>query len=763
MEQAVKSGESKSGKPATVRVAMWSARHRWLVFGLWLVLTIGIFGVSLAMGGPKTDSPNGTGGLEKTEADKARQVYNAGVTLEASQDMYVVLSHPTIKTSDPAYKATIAKIVENLRGITYAENGQAAPTFSRVVDPFSVPPTFGLVSPDGTSVRIVATTPGNDKQVEKKQAPVKAVLNNLKAQYPDYQFNVLNYNWLNDQINELVSRDLDDSLKLTIPLTFLILLIAFGAVAAAVVPLVLAVSALLAAFGLLAIYSQLVNPVSSYANQLVVLIGLAVAVDYSLFMITRFRTERRHGRDKMAAIEVASSTAGRAVFFSGVTVAISVAGLFFLEDPLFRSMALGTIAVVLLAIVGSLTFLPATLAIMGNGINWGRIPYFGRDRAEGSGFWSKLVHQVMRRPLPLVLITAVLLLALASPVLHLRLGQIDVESFPDSLEGVKTINYMTAKWPQGSTLKMNVMVTEADRPEVKSAIEKFREAALKVKGLSEPSDIVMSPNGKVTRVSFTMAGSRNDAANLELVKKTRAELVPAYFSNLNGANAYVSGSAAFSLDIVKIYTDAIPLVFGFVLGLSFLLLLVAFHSIVIPIKAIILNLLSTGAAYGVMVLVFQDGWLDEELGIKNVGVIQSWVPVFIFTILFGLSMDYHLFILTRIKEAKDKGATSNEAVAKGISVTSGVITSAAAIMVVVFAVFVTLQLVIIKQLGLGLAVAVFVDATVIRCVLLPATMKLLGDWNWYMPKFLDWIPQVTIEGEPEEETATTTTREEAVA
>ncbi len=231
--------------------------------------------------------------------------------------------------------------------------------------------------------------------------------------------------------------------------------------------------------------------------------------------------------------------------------------------------------------------------------------------------------------------------------------------------------------------------------------------------------------------------------------------MPGIFGGLPDVHTYVSGDAAYSLDVTNIYGDGTPRIFLFVLGLSFLLMLVAFHSIVIPIKAIALNLLSTGAAFGVLVLVFQDGWFAEPLGITAGGVIESWVPVFIFTILFGLSMDYHLFILTRIKEARDRGLDSRAAVAKGIAITSGTITSAASIMVVVFAVFVTLKFVFIQQLGLGLAVAVFIDATLIRSVLLPATMTLLGDWNWWMPGFLSWIPRVTIEGEPDDQAPAT--------
>jgi uncharacterized membrane protein YdfJ with MMPL/SSD domain len=432
---------------------------------------------------------------------------------------------------------------------------------------------------------------------------------------------------------------------------------------------------------------------------------------------------------------------------------VSLAGLFILDDPLFRSMAIGTIGVVLVSVLGSLTFLPAVLSILGNGINWGRIPYFGRERDEGSGFWSKLVSNVMKQPVILGLIGTILLLAIAYPVLHLKLGLIDIDSFPDSIEGVQAIKLMGEKWPQGTTLQLTTVVTQANKPEVKAAMEKLQQTGLQIKGLGQPSSINLSANGVTGQVVWTMSGSMNDQSNQDLVKKMRQEVIPATFKGLDGVQAYVGGDAAIVVDVVNTYTQAMPLVFAFVLGLSFLILLIAFHSIVIPVTAILLNLLSTGTSYGALVLVFQDGWLGSLLGIKQTAVIESWVPVFIFTILFGLSMDYHLFILTRIKEARDHGLSSNRAVAQGISVTSGVITSAASIMVVVFAVFVTMQLVIIRQLGLGLAVAVFFDATVIRCILLPAVMRLLGDWNWYIPTFLNWLPRITIEAEEAGETA----------
>ena len=596
-----------------------------------------------------------------------------------------------------------------------------------------------------------------------------------RAANPDLTIHVISFTFINDEITELISSDLDESLKLTIPLTFIILLFAFGAILASVVPLVLAITSLVAAFGILGIYSQVVGPVSANATQLIVLIGLAVAVDYSLFMITRFRVERRAGREKAKSIEISSSTAGRAVFFSGMAVMISLAGLITLGVSLFTSMAVGTISVVAVSVVGSLTFLPATLAILGDRVNMGRpaawlprlaaalplgpISRWGRSalawldhraaKQEGSGFWGRLVTWVMARPVPMAILSAGFLLLLAVPVLQLRTGTTDITAFPPTIDGVAGINLLNEKWPQGSELQLQVVVTDADQPATQAAIETLKTEVLALEGLSEPVTVTPSRDGKAAMVAFTMAGGLNDEVNRNLVRHVRSDVNPTVFAELPDVRTYVTGDAAFSVDVTQLYADGTPTVFIFVLGLSFLLMLVAFHSIVIPIKAIILNLLSTAAAYGVLVLVFQHGWFADPLGITPSGVIESWVPLFIFTILFGLSMDYHLFILTRIKEARDRGLDSRAAVAKGISVTAGTITSAASIMVVVFGVFVTLKFTFIQQLGLGLAVAVFIDATIIRSVLLPASMTLLGDWNWWMPRWLDWIPRVTIEGDPD--------------
>jgi putative drug exporter of the RND superfamily len=739
-----------SREPATVRVAMWSSRHRWPVFAGWFIATIGLFVLSQAIGGIKTDDPNGNPNQATTESAKAYAVFDAGGTNTPTEDVTIVITHPSLKVTDPAYQAYVAGIVNRLKGLTVTDGGSTVPVFDQVKDPATAPPTDGLVSPDGTTVRVTGRITGDQAKVERYVVPVRDAITAIEADNSGFTVHSISQTLTSQDITNLINSGLDRTF-ITIGLTFIILLITFGALVASVVPLVLAVTALLAAFGILGIFSQLISPASPYATQLVVLIGLAVSVDYSLFMITRFRSERRQGRDKLLAIETASSTAGRAVFFSGLAVMISIAGLFMIDVSIFRSMAVGTIGVIFVAIIGSLTFLPATLAILGDGINRGRVPYFGRERPEGVGFWARLVTAVMRHPVRYAVLSAAFMLVLASPWIHLRIGVTDFTSFPDEIDGVQAVKLIDAKWPQGGVQDLQVAVTGYDRADVKAAVENFKTAGLAVPGLSGPVQVFPSRDGTVALVSFTIAGEQNDPAAQATVRQMRSQTVPAAFGSLSGVQAYVTGNAASAMDVTQIYLDAIPLVFAFVLGLSFLLLLVVFHSLVIPIKAIALNLLSTAAAFGVMVAVFQDGIIGHAFGLAQSAVIESWVPIFVFAILFGLSMDYHVFILTRVKEARDRGLDSRAAVAKGISITSGTITSAATIMVLVFAAFITIPFAFIQELGLGLAVAVLLDATVIRSVLLPSTMTLLGDWNWWLPPFLRWLPRVTIEGEPEAE------------
>ena len=733
-------------KPTTVRIAAWSAGHRWPVLALWLVFTFGLFAASLIAGGTRSQAVWTSDQRAKFESAYAYDVFNGAGASEPFESVVLVVSSRTATVRDPGFAAEIADVVGRMTALQATADGVPGPAFASVVDPLSAPPAAGLTSADGTTVRIPGRVVGDGTVLRDRLAPIPGLVDALRLQHPDLTILPLSDTLASEQVMAIVNADLDGSLRVTIPLTFGILLLAFGALVAALVPLALAVSALLAAFGIVGLYSQVVEPISPLAPQLVVLIGLAVAVDYSLFLISRFRSEQRRGRGRLAAIEVASGTAGRAVFFSGLAVMISLAGLFILDDPEFRSMAVGTIAVVLVSVIGSLTFLPAVLSILGNRVNRGRVPFLGRERAEGTSLWSRLVGQAMNRPLVFAIGSAVLILAAASPTLRLQIGTSDITAYPETVDAVGAVQLMNDKWPAGTTLELRAVITHADEAPTQRALAELDRAILAIPGVSGPASQSLSGDRTVAMLSYRMAGMQNDPAGRAIVDRVRDVAVPAALASAPDARAYITGPVATALDEARFYENGMPLVLFFVLGLSFLLLLVAFRSIVIPLHAILLNLGSTAAAYGVLVLVFQEGWLGSQMGIRP-GVIESFVPLFVFTILFGLSMDYHVLILTRIKEARDRGLDSSAAVAQGIAVSAGTITSAAAIMVAVFSVFVTLQIPQIRQLGLGLAVAVLLDATVVRSFLLPASMRLLGDWSWWLPRGLHWIPRVTLEHE----------------
>jgi len=754
-------------EPWTVQVAVWSARHRWPVLAGWLVLTIGLMFASVALGGQRAQSIMDKG---KTIGDSQTgwNVFNDagnknGITTES---FYLIVENPAGRLDSPADRQAIADMTKRLAALTVEIAGQKTPVFYQdqksqlpaVIDPYALAAaaldqSASVLSADGTTAIITANIAGDSDAATTKANAIVPLADQFKAQYPNLTIYAFNNRLINADFGNYINSSLDALLLPTLLITFLILLVASRSAVAAFVPIVLALSAIVGAMGMVGIYSQVFAPISQYVVQIVVLIGLAVAVDYSLFVISRFRTERVAGRDKLGAIEVASSTAGRAVFFSGLAVMISLGGLLLIDDDLFKSIAIGAIAVVLISVIGSLTFLPATLSILDRKVMRFGIPYLSRDRGEGRGIWGTVVRVATNRALIAAAAAIAILVLVAAPVSKLQLGSTtsDVSTLPHSVEGVRAWDLITTKWPAGRNLTIEVIVTDAKAPRTAAAIQGFANAMKdsKVSGVNAvTTKITYSADGTVADVSAAIPGTANDIANWDLARTFRTSVVPSFFGSLTGSHVYVSGDAAFTMDYANWYGGQMPLVILFVLGMSFLLLLVAFHSIVIPLKAILLNLLSAGAAFGVLVLLFQEGWFKDVTGIRP-NVIEAWAPAMIFTILFGLSMDYHVFILTRVKEARDRGLASTDAVVKGITITAGTVTSAAAIMVCVFGAFFTIQLAIMQELGVGLAVAILVDATVVRSLLLPSLMKLLGEWNWWMPSFLRWIPRITIEGEPE--------------
>jgi uncharacterized membrane protein YdfJ with MMPL/SSD domain len=729
--------------PLTVRVASWSARHRWPVLGLWFLCTFGLLAASLAAGGQRVlSTEESRASIGESARGDAVFAAAAGDVVGAQRQRFTLVVSATSGSVDTdAERAAVTSIVSAMTVAEATLNGRAVPVFDSVTDPFdpAIDParaTF-LVSQDRATVLVDATISGSPDEMRGKIGRVRPLVRQLAAEHPELRLLSLNTTLLETELMEYAGSSTGFLLLISLPLTFLILVLAFRALVAATIPLVLGLSAVVGGMGLVAVYSRSIGPVSPFAAEFVVLIGLAVAIDYSLFVIGRFRSERNAGRPSADAIEIASSTAGRAVFFSGVAVAISMAGLFLLDNPLLASFAVGSISAVLVSVAGTITFLPAALSILDRRIDRGAVPFFRTNRTEGRGFWACVVGLATRRAVLVATLTGGLLAAACLPLADMKLGYSanDLSSMPRGLETVQAARAIENAWPAGSSVTtLDVIVTNAGQLETQVAMSRLEVATLGLGGVGGPALTAISADGTVADLAFTLAGGANDPHNAEIVRTVRDDIVPAAFAGVP-SEVYVSGDAAYDLDYTGFYAGKVALVVAFVLGFSFLLLLAAFRSIAIPVKAMLLNLLSFGAAFGVLVVVFHGS-----------GVIDASNPVMIFAILFGLSMDYHVFILSRVKEEHDRGIPTADAVMTGISATSGTVTSAAAIMVCVFAGFGTIGIANIAQFGLGMAVAVLVDATLVRSLLLPATMKLLGEWNWWLPPFLRWLPRIEIEG-----------------
>ena len=534
--------------------------------------------------------------------------------------------------------------------------------------------------------------------------------------------------------------DLNRAERLSVPVTLLVLLVAFGALVASLVPVLLAVTAVIAAFGLLGPISQ-VFPLDDSVKTVVLLIGMAVGVDYALFYVVRSREERRLGASSREALDRTARTSGRSVVIAGSTVAVAMAGQFAIGSDIFDGIASGTIVVVACAVAGSVTVLPALLQLLGPRIDRGRIPFVAHLRIDGdSRLWGALVARVLRRPVLAACLCGGLLVALAVPALGMRLAK--PSSYALSSAGQSAlVARVTAAFPAASSPAIVVATwPHREQAALKRAIGSL-EALAAASGIAHaPFSVAPSRDRDALALALPLTGLGNNVASRHAIQMLRHWLVPETLGRLPGVRTAVTGDAAEDVDFTAQMTHGVPYVIAFVLALAFVLLLVTFRSIVVPLKAIVLNLLSVSASYGVLVLVFQHSWAQGLLGFHSDGAIVSWLPLFLFVVLFGLSMDYHVFILSRVREGVDAGMSTDAALRHGITRTAGVVTSAALVMVGVFSLFGTASSLDLKQAGVGLAVAVLLDATVIRGVLLPATMSLLGERNWYLPRRLTWLP-----------------------
>jgi len=717
------------------RMGRWSATHRKTAIFGWLAFVLVAIALGQVVGVQKLD-PDSSGAGESARAQAILK--DAGFKQPASE--VVLVQSPTAKTTTPAFQAAVKDVVERV---------SASPDVRDVRSPFASG-NDGQISADGRSALVEFSIRGPAADAHSKVEPILDEVAAAQKEHPAFAIEQFGDASAEKALDDTVGKDFSRAELLSLPITLAILLVAFGALVAAGIPVLLGITAVGASLGLLAVFSHLI-PVDDAANSVILLIGLAVGVDYSLFYLKREREERAAGRTSRAAIEAAAATSGRSVLISGLTVLAAMAGMFFTGNMTFTGIAVGTMIVVSVAVIGSLTVLPAVLSVLGDRVEKGRVPFLRRrQKADGEGrVWSAILDRVLRRPLLSALVAGGLLVALTVPAFTLHTSLPDISDMPKSLAIVQTYERIEAAFPGGSQpATVVVKAPDVTAPAVRQEIDALKKKALASGEMFEPIAVTVNPAGTVARISVPLAGNGTDDASNRALATLRDDVIPETVGSIGGTTVAVTGVTAGSLDFNDQMKAHAPYVFAFVLVLAFVLLLVAFRSVVIAGKAIVLNLLSVGAAYGLLVLVFQRGLGESVLGFTSTGAITSWLPLFLFVVLFGLSMDYHVFILSRIREAYDRGMSTESAISHGIKTTAGVVTSAALVMVAVFSVFMTLSTVEMKQLGFGLAAAILIDATIVRAILLPATMKLLGRWNWYLPSWLGWLPRIDVAERP---------------
>jgi uncharacterized membrane protein YdfJ with MMPL/SSD domain len=705
------------------RMARWSAHHRKIAIFGWLAIAIVLFAISIA-------SPLKTIVFETSgpgESGRADTILYEDFKQPGGES--ILIQHPTLRATSPAFKAVVQSVVAGVSGLD---------AVAKVESPLD-PENGGQISADKHSVLVPMEIRGPSEDAADKVDPIVARVKEIQKAHPEFFVGSFG-----ESTGKAIQKDFYSDLKkaglFSVPLTLLILLVAFGALVAAGIPLLLGLTAALATLGLVALISQAL-PMSDAVGAIILLIGLAVGVDYTMFYLKREREERAAGRSEEAALEAAAATSGRSVLISGITVLVAMAGMLLTFSADFASFGVATMTVVAVALLGSLTVLPALLSKLGDNVDRLRVPFLHRLRRDDGGgrVWGAIIDRVLRHPVVSVVLAGGLLVALALPAYQLRTAQPGIDTYPQKYLG--TYNRLKVAFP-GTEIGATVVLKapNVETPKALEAIGQLKWRAIDSGVMNEPIDVDVNAAKTVAAISIPIEGDGIDSTSNQALTALRDEIIPPTLGTLAAGEVGVTGTTAQAKDFSDQMKRVAPLVFGFVLLFAFALMLVTFRSIVIGAKAIVLNLLSVGAAYGILVLVFQHGWGKQILGFESTGGIDPFLPILLFVILFGLSMDYHVFILSRIREAYDRGMNTEDSISYGIKSTAGVVTSAAIVMVGVFAIFGTLQAMIFKQFGVGLAAAILIDATIVRAVLLPASMKLLGDWNWYLPKWLEWLP-----------------------
>ncbi|MFE1441248.1 MMPL family transporter [Streptomyces sp. NPDC058739] len=713
------------------RAGGWSARHRWAAVGIWVLFVVLAMGLGSAAGMVEVKESDQLKGETHTAA---KIVEDVGIEEPAGETVLIQSKDGSVKATDSEFRAAVDAVMK------------AVDATGEVTDVRS-PYDTKTISEDGRSALVQFDMRGASDTAGERVEPVLNAVEKVQRDNASLRIEEIGGASMMKTFDDAFGDDFKQAEYSAVPVALGILLIAFGALVAALLPVLLAVTAIMATMGLMGIASH-VQPMGESASSVMLLVGMAVGVDYCLFYLRREREERAAGRDPQTALAIAAATSGRAIVVSGVTVCVAMAGMLFTGLAEFEAMGLASLMAVAVAMVGSVTVLPAVLSLLGERVEKGRIPFLRRKQADGnteSRFWTAVLKGVLAKPVVSVVVATGALLAVAAPAVGMKTQNLTLDQeFGDSLPIVQTYSRVNDAFPGGSDpAEVVVKADDINAPEVKAALADFRAQAVSSGASRGPVEIKLHDAQNIAFVYVPLVGGSDLDKAGESLDTLRDEVRPATLGKVDGVQAPITGQVAGSNDFNDQLVGAVVPVFVFVVLFAFLLMLLSFRSLTVAITSIVLNLLSVGAAYGILVAVFQHGWGASLVGAEGVGAIVSWLPLFLFVILFGLSMDYHVFVVSRIREARLRGRSTNEAIAHGVVTTAGVVTSAAVIMVAVFGIFGTLSMQSMKQMGVGLAAAVLIDATIIRGVLLPAVMALLGERNWYLPKWMNRLPDLS--------------------
>jgi putative drug exporter of the RND superfamily len=717
-----------------------ASRHPWRTVAVWAVLILAAgFASSAFLADALTTRVDFT---SRPDSVRAQDLVEQRLRGPERDTELVIVRSASRSVDDPAFRARVAGLQRDIAGLG-TDVVQRVGSVYQLRDP-------SLVSRDRHATLLPVVMAGADEQAADQIGALRGVLDRA-AGNDGFEVLLAGQGALSADFDTIAEEDLRQGESIGVIVALVVLVAVFGALVAALLPIGLAVLAITAAIGLVALLG-LVLDFSFFVTNMITMMGLAVTIDYSLFIVSRFREERRAGHPKLQAIELAGATASRAVLFSGMIVVLALVGMLLIPTTIFRSLAAGAILVVVAAVAASLTLLPALLGLLGDRVNALRVRRRSAlERQRQGGIWVAVSRAAMRRPVLSLLAAVAFLAVAATPMSDLRTGNAGVSTLPDDFASKRAFTVLATEFSGGLTSPVEVVVDgDADDRGVRQGVARLRALLAADRGFG-PSTVQVNDARDLSVVSASVTGDPSGPAAVDAVTRIREDYVPRAFPAGTPAEVLVGGETAGNKDFFDLTDAYTPIVFAFVLLLSLLLLTAVFRSVVVPVKSILLNLLSVGAAYGIIVAVFQKGGpavgrsIADLLGFQQVDAIEAWLPLFLFSVLFGLSMDYHVFLLSRIREHYDRTGNNTESVAEGVRTTARIITGAALIMVAVFGGFAAGRLVSFQQMGFGLAVAVLIDATIIRSVLVPAAMKLLGDWNWYLPSWLGWLPKLTVE------------------